>query len=201
MVNISDTTIVQPAVDSKTVGLLVVDLQTRLAPAIPESAAVVARTSRLLSAAEAAGLPVLATEQYSKGLGPTVPELRRRLAEERIFEKAAFAAPREGGFLEALSGLGLRTLTVAGMEAHVCVQQTVLCLLEQGIAVHLVGDAVASRAPLNKAVALQRMAAAGAHITDTEAALAWLAGLRCDSPPARRAEGAPGRLSSQQTPH
>lgn len=194
MVNISDVPIVQPAVDSKTLGLLLVDLQTRLAPAIPESAAVVARISRLLSAAEAAGLPVLATEQYSNGLGPTVPDLRRRLADERIFEKTAFAAPREGGFRNALSKLGLRSLIVAGMEAHVCVQQTVLCLLEQGFAVHLVGDAVASRAPLNKAVALHRMAAAGAHITDTEAALAWLGGLRCDSPSARRAGGAPGAL-------
>ncbi|WP_299616148.1 isochorismatase family protein [Pelagibius sp.] len=187
MVNISDTTIVQPAVVSKTLGLLVVDLQTRLAPAIPESAAVVARISRLLSAAEAAGLPVLATEQYSKGLGPTVPELRRHVAEECIFEKTAFAAPREGGFRDVLSGLGLRTLMVAGMEAHVCVQQTVLCLLEQGFAVHLVGDAVASRVPLNKAVALHRMAAAGAHITDTEAALVWLGGLQSNRPPARRA--------------
>lgn len=200
MVNISDTTIVQPAVDSKTLGLLVVDLQTRLAPAIPESAAVVARISRLLSAAEAAGLPVLATEQYSKGLGPTVPELRRRLPPQRIFEKTAFAAPREGDFHEALSGLGLRTLMVVGMEAHVCVQQTVLCLLEQGIAVHPVGDAVASRAPLSKAVALRRMAAAGARITDIAAALAWLAGLRAGGSPAYRAEGGPGARPSQQTP-
>lgn len=185
MVNISDATTVQPAVDTGKVGLLLVDLQTRLAPAIAESAAVVARASRLLSAAETVGLPVLATEQYSKGLGPTVPELRRRLTPDRIFEKTAFAAPREGGFRKALSGFGLKALIVAGMEAHVCVQQTVLCLLEQGIAVHLVGDAVASRVPLNKAVALRRMAAAGGRITDTEAAVIWLGGLRSDRPPSR----------------
>jgi len=175
MVNVSDTTGLQPPVDCNDTGLLLVDLQERLAPAIAESPEVVARCLRLLEGFRAAGRPVLATEQYSKGLGPTVAALRGHLAPEEVVEKTAFGAPRERAFAAALQRhAGVTEWIVAGMEAHVCVLQTVLCLREEDSKVALVSDAVASRVPLNKALALRRMAAAGAALTTSDAVLARL---------------------------
>lgn len=162
----------QPEVDTGNLGLLLVDLQARLAPAIAESPAVIGQTVKLLQAARAVHLPILATEQYSKGLGPTVEALRRFLDPAEIIEKTAFGAPREETFRRALAAREVNQLVVAGMEAHVCVQQTVFCLLEQGVAVSLVVDAVASRDPFNKEVAVNRMAAAGVGMVTADAAVA-----------------------------
>ncbi|NIA67244.1 isochorismatase family protein [Pelagibius litoralis] len=155
-------------------GLLLVDLQERLAPAIAESPVVIDCALALVAAAKQGALPILATEQYPEGLGLTAARLRRELNPDWIIEKIAFGAPREDAFRNALIARGIGEVIVVGMEAHVCVQQTVLCLLELGYGVSLVGDGVASRAPLNKAVALQRMAAAGARIVQVEQAVARL---------------------------
>ncbi|MEQ8357741.1 MAG: isochorismatase family protein [Kiloniellaceae bacterium] len=167
MVNISTQDVVHPIGTYKGAALLLVDLQGCLALAIPETPRVVPRIARLIEEARRAGLPILATEQYSRGLGPTVPELRLGLAAEEIIEKIHFAATREAGFVAALRARGLRHCFVAGMEAHVCVLQTVLGLLATGVAVTVLGDAVASRADLNRRAALARMARAGAAITDS----------------------------------
>lgn len=155
-----------------TAALLVIDVQERLAPAIPAAAATIRRIAGLLDAARQARLPILATEQYSRGLGPTVADLRQRLADGEVFEKIHFAAPREPAFAAALEARGLRRVFVAGMEAHVCVQQSVLALLAGGIAVTLAGDAVASRDDLDRRVALARLARAGAKLADCAALLA-----------------------------
>lgn len=152
-------------------GLLVVDVQERLAPAIPAAPDVVPRIAALIEKASKFGLAILASEQYSRGLGATVPELRKLLPAPAI-EKIYFAAPREEAFAAALATSGLQHLVVAGMEAHVCVQQTALALLGQGVAVTLVADAVASRRDLDRRVALARLAQAGAVVTDTAAVLA-----------------------------
>lgn len=172
MVNISDTRLPRQKVIGGYLGLLLIDLQERLAPAIPESPSVINRAARLIDAAERASLPVLATEQYPKGLGPTVAKLRGKLQAGCIIEKTAFAAPREQVFRDAAAERGVEEFAVAGTEAHVCVLQTVLCLLDQGYRVTLVGDAVASRASLNREVAVRRMAAAGASVTGTEQVIA-----------------------------
>jgi nicotinamidase-related amidase len=100
--------------------------------------------------------------------------LRRRLAAGEVIEKIHFAAPREAAFAAALSAAGIDRVVVAGMEAHVCVQQTVLALLARGLAVTVAGDAVASRRDLDRRVALARLARAGAALADTAALLdAW----------------------------
>lgn len=153
-------------------GLLVVDVQERLAPAIPAAAEVIPRIAGLIDRASDLGLPILASEQYSRGLGATVPALRRRLPAEAVIEKIHFAAPREEAFAAALAARGLRHVVVVGMEAHVCVQQSALALLAQGIAVTLVRDAVASRRDLDRRVALIRLARAGAELSDSAAVLA-----------------------------
>ena len=152
--------------------LLVIDVQQRLAPAIPTAPEVVARIAALIDKAREIRLPILATEQYSRGLGPTLPELRRRLAGGEVIEKVHFAAPREAAFAAALAAAGTGRVVVAGMEAHVCVQQTVLALLARGLAVTVAGDAVASRRDLDRRVALARLVRAGAALADTAALLA-----------------------------
>jgi nicotinamidase-related amidase len=153
--------------DPADAALLVIDVQQRLAPAIPAAPEVVARIAALIDKAREVRLPILATEQYSRGLGPTLPELRRRFAAGEVIEKIHFAAPREAAFAAALAAAGIGRVVVAGMEAHVCVQQTVLALLARGLAVTVVGDAVASRRDLDRRVALARLARAGAALADT----------------------------------
>ena len=138
---------------------------------------VIDRAIRLAKAANCAAVPVLATEQYPKGLGPTVGRIRDRLDPTMIIEKIHFAAPREAAFCRAAAACGISEFAVAGTEAHVCVLQSLLCLLREGYRVSLVADAVASRVDLSRETALQRMAAAGAALTDTETVLARLAAM------------------------
>lgn len=144
--------------------LLVVDFQSRLMPAIHDGAGAVANTRRLLDAAALLDVPVVFTEQNVAGLGPTVPELPTDGA--AVIHKMTFDAVGAEPFLPALGDD--HSLVVAGCEAHVCVLQTVLGLLSEGRKVFVVRDAVGSRHPDNKAVAIERMAAHGAEVVTTE---------------------------------
>lgn len=176
MVNISTGEMGPPLDEVKGTMLLVVDVQQRLAPAIADTPEVIPRITALIEKAREAGLPILASEQYSRGLGGTLPALRRLLAAAEVVEKIHFAAPHEAAFVAACAAHGLRRAVVVGMEAHVCVQQTALALLDRGIAVTVAGDAVASRDDLDRRVALARLARAGATVTGTAALLAaWSA--------------------------
>jgi nicotinamidase-related amidase len=155
--------------------LLIVDIQEKLAPAIHDGAAAIANNKRLLAAAEQLGVPVFVSEQYVRGLGPTVAELQALLAGAERFEKTHFSCTREPGVLERLATRGRRQIIVTGMETHVCVLQTALGLLAAGYAVFLVEDAASSRTPQNRAAAIARLRAAGAGIVTTEMVLfEWL---------------------------
>ncbi len=161
--------------------LLIVDIQERLAPAIADQAMVIARTAMLIDAADALAIPVLASEQYPKGLGPTVSMLRTRLAADRVISKTFFSCARQPEFIGQVRHLGRKQLVVAGMEAHVCVLQTVLELVRQQYEVFAVADAIGSRAPESRALAIERMRAAGASIVTVEMVLfEWLE--RADRP-------------------
>ncbi|MFA7291253.1 MAG: hydrolase [Rhodocyclaceae bacterium] len=148
--------------------LLVVDIQEKLAPAIHEGAAAIANNRRLLASATRLGIPVFVSEQYVRGLGGTVAELLPLPAGAQRIEKMHFSCTREPGFLEKLAQTGRQQIVVTGMETHVCVLQTALGLLEAGYTVFLVEDASSSRTPANRAAALARLRAAGAHIVTTE---------------------------------
>ena len=148
--------------------LLVVDVQEKLAPAIHDGAAAIANNRRLLASAGRLGIPVFVSEQYVRGLGSTVTDLLPLPAGAQIIEKMHFSCAREPGFLEMLSETGRRQIVVTGMETHVCVLQTVLGLREAGYTVFLVEDAASSRTPANRAAAVERMRAAGAHVVTTE---------------------------------
>ena len=149
--------------------LLVVDVQQKLVPAVAGGQRVVWNVRRLLDGAAILGLPVLATEQYPKGLGPTVPELAERIGE--IPPKLSFSCYGCAEIVERLSSTGASKVLVAGIEAHVCVQQTVLDLLSAGFAVYVAADATGSRNRIDYETALGRMDSAGAAVTTTEAAL------------------------------
>ncbi len=149
--------------------LLVVDVQERLIGAIGRHDRVVFNVRRLIDGAKILGLPVVATEQYPKGLGPTVPELAERL--DDIPSKLTFSCGGCPEVFEELRNRGLHKLLVCGIEAHVCVQQTVLDLLADGWRVYLPVDAVGSRFEVDYDTALRRMDSAGTVLTTTEAAL------------------------------
>lgn len=149
--------------------LLVVDVQEKLVPAIGGGRRVVWNCRRLIEGAGVLGLPVAATEQYPNGLGPTVAELSGRL--DRVASKLTFSCGGCPEVFEDLQKRGVDKLLVCGMEAHVCVQQTVLDLLAGGWRVYVAVDAVGSRFEVDYRTSLGRMDSAGATLTTTEAAL------------------------------
>lgn len=152
--------------------LLVIDVQEKLLPAIHGVPRLLLNLSFLLDAAAAIGVPVLATEQYPKGLGPTHPEIAGRLPADRS-AKVVFSC---GGVPEVIAGLaGRPSVLLAGIEAHVCVMQTALDMLGRGLRVFVAVDTVASRDPADRDVALRRLEQAGAVPTTAEtAAFEWL---------------------------
>ena len=134
---------------------------------------VVANAGRLLAAAEQLGVPVLMTEQNPAGLGSTVPELARPEGSFPVVSKMEFDACRAKGVVDALPPG--HHIVVAGCEAHVCVLQSVLGLLDRSRRAYVLDDAVGSRRPENKAASLARMDRAGAEIVTTEMVLfEWL---------------------------
>ena len=143
--------------------LLAIDVQERLMPVIHEREEVEKNLVRLIRGARVLGVPVIVTEQYVKGLGRTVGSVRDALGEAyKPVEKMSFSAA------EHLDLAGRTQVLVAGVEAHVCVYQTVSDLKTN---VWLVADAVSSRTAQNKDIALRRMTADGAKLTSTEMAL------------------------------
>jgi nicotinamidase-related amidase len=150
-------------------GLIVVDMQEGFRPAIDGFEAV-ARNCRLLAEGFGVlGAPVLASEQYPKGLGHTVAEIAEALpAGTPVIEKLRFSVVGVEDFDEAIGATGLRRWVVCGIEAHVCVNQSVHDLLAHGHEVYLAADAVGSRTAENRRVGLERCVAAGAVLTSTE---------------------------------
>ena len=149
--------------------LLVVDVQEKLVPSISQHERVVWNIGRLLDGAKALGVRAVATEQYPRGLGPTVKELADRL--ESPPEKLTFSCGGCPDLFDDLRQAGVFKILIAGIEAHVCVQQTALDLLADGFRVYLAVDAIGSRHELDYETALRRMDSAGATLTTTEAAL------------------------------
>jgi nicotinamidase-related amidase len=157
--------------------LLVVDVQERLAAAMDQDALqrVLKNAGILLESAHALSVPVIVTEQYVKGLGPTVAALKEKTGNATFHEKISFSCCGNDAFISQLRQSGRRQVVVCGTETHVCVLQTVLDLLQEGFIVHLVKDAVMSRAPANRDTAIEAMTLAGAVPTCAESvAFQWL---------------------------
>jgi len=149
--------------------LLVVDVQEKLVGAIAGGARVVWNVRRLVDGAKLLGLPVVATEQYPEGLGPTVTVLAERLG--ALPSKTSFSCGGCPGLFQGLRDRGVCKILICGIETHVCVAQTAMDLLADGWRVYVAVDAVGSRFELDHRVALERMDSSGAVLTTTEAAL------------------------------
>ncbi len=154
--------------------LLVVDVQERLLPVIHDWQRLLDNVCWLVKVAQKLGVPVLASEQYPRGLGHSHSELGKLLAAPDIVEKLHFSCVA-AQCLTGLPGAERPQVVVCGIESHVCVLQTVLELREQGKQVFVVADAVGSRDPDNKALALARMRGHGVEIVAREmVAFEWL---------------------------
>jgi nicotinamidase-related amidase len=154
-----------PTLDRSRSVLALIDFQEKLMPAISDGEEAVANAGRLLAAAEQLGVPVVMTEQNPKGLGGTVPELARPDGTIPVVAKMEFDATRAAHVVDHLPAG--HHIVVAGCEAHVCVLQTVLGLLDRSRRVYVVADAVGSRRPASKEAALHRLERAGAEIVTT----------------------------------
>lgn len=153
--------------------LLVVDVQEKLLPKIDGAAALLRNVAFLIDAANLLEVEVLATEQYPKGLGPTVPELASKLASRP--DKKTFSCCGVPALVEGLKDRGRSRVVLAGIETHVCVLHTALDLLEAGIRVYVPVDAVGSRYAVDREAALRRLERIGAVPTSTETcAFEWL---------------------------
>ncbi len=174
--------------DLRRTALLVIDVQERFRAAMEGFDSMAAGCVRLIRAARLLGLPVLVTEQYPKGLGPTVGEVLEALGTPagpagapspgpaeappaKVAEKTAFSSCGAAGLLEELKTSGARTVLVCGIETHVCVNQTVHDLLAGGYEVQVAVDAVQSRHAVDREAALRKMERSGAVLTTSEMAV------------------------------
>jgi nicotinamidase-related amidase len=158
--------------------LLVVDMQEKLQPLIADDARLRKNAAALAEGARLLDVPLVVTEQYPKGLGRTVPELRGAVqaAGGHALEKTAFSCPADPMVRARLEALHRSHVLLAGVEAHICVLQTALDLAESGYKVHVVEDAVGSRTRENKEAGLARMLRHGVEPSTVEMALFELMG-------------------------
>lgn len=152
--------------------LVVVDVQERMMPVIDRFDATTDAILRLVRGFRALDLPILVTEQYSKGLGHTIAPVREALSEwYRPIEKITFSAASELHFMQQLEGAARNHAFICGVEAHVCVYQTARDLAMLGWEVEIVADAVSSRVASNRALALDKLSRKGVELTSVEMAL------------------------------
>lgn len=161
--------------------LVGIDFQERLMPAMKNKEELEEAAVKLVKGCRILGVPVVLTQQYTKGLGPTVPAIAAAMTEavsenvgEADFqpvEKTSFSAMGEPAFVETLEKLGRKTVIIAGIEAHVCVQQTVIDLLDKGYTVFVANDCISSRSNTDKKYSQRRMGDAGAVGTTYESIL------------------------------
>lgn len=150
---------------------LLIDIQERLFPHMDQKEELLRKTLMLLKGLNILNVPLLFTEQYPKGLGPTLKAIRETLGAPPALEKSAFSCCDEPGYVKAMEELGRKTLIICGIEAHVCVMQTCIDLRASGYAPVLVEDCVSSRNPEDKRVAIHRMSSEGVLIATCESIL------------------------------
>ncbi len=153
---------------------IIVDVQERLFPHIDEHEALSARLQILIRGLHELRLPIVLTEQYRKGLGPTIEPVTEALdavGEFQLFEKMAFSCCDDPTIGEHLSTAGARFVVLAGIETHICLLQTAIDVLERGHTPVIAADATGSRRPHDREVALERMRASGAIVTTVESLL------------------------------
>ncbi len=158
--------------DAKHAAFLVIDVQEGFRGIIPDFAQIASNIALFLRGAKILDVPVIVTEQYPKGLGRTAEEIIFALEPEHApLEKTAFSSCGAAGFVASLKELGIKQVIVAGIEAHICVNQTVHDLLDAGFQVHVLLDCVSTRYEVNKRAGLDKMMQSGAVPSTVEMAL------------------------------
>ena len=151
--------------------LLIIDIQKRILDVMQNPMRVVTNTVKLIDGFKILKLPIYYTEQYPKGLGETESTIKNALGVTEAIQKLSFSCSGAGNLFNELKEKGITQIVVAGIESHVCVQQTVLDLLANNIQVNLAADAVSSRNSFDYETALNRMRLNGAEVTTNEAIL------------------------------
>lgn len=151
--------------------LAAIDFQTKLMPAMADAGTLEQTAVKLIKGLKILNIPAIVTQQYTKGLGPTIESVHQALGDYEPVEKTTFSAMEEPAFTKALEQTGKKSVIITGIEAHICVQQTALQLLDRGYSVYVIQDCIASRRESDNLCSQQRMAAAGAVITTYEAML------------------------------
>lgn len=151
--------------------LLIIDIQERIIRVINEYETVVENTIKLIKGFRALRIPIYYTEQYPKGLGPTVKSIQNELEGNDAIQKLSFSCSGAGDLFSELKKNGISQVVVCGVESHVCVQQTVLDLLANDFQVNLAADAASSRRVIDYEFSLSRMRQHGAEVTTAEAIL------------------------------
>ncbi len=151
--------------------LLIIDIQERIIRVINEYETVVENTIKLIKGFKALGVPIYYTEQYPKGLGPTVESIQNELEGNEAIQKLSFSCSGAGNLFDELKKNGISQVVVCGVESHVCVQQTVLDLIANDFQVNIAADAVSSRRVKDYEISLSRMRQYGADVTTVESIL------------------------------
>ncbi|HEY6331226.1 MAG TPA: isochorismatase family protein [Blastocatellia bacterium] len=152
--------------------LAVIDMQEAFRPVIPDFGQVAVQIGKAIQGAQLLEIPIIVTEQYPRGLRHTASEALRHLSEnDRVIEKICFSAYQAEGFRSTLIAKNIKQVIICGIEAHICVSQTVLDLLSGGFEVYMLVDCITSRHPQSKEVALSRLSKAGAIQSNLEMAL------------------------------
>lgn len=158
-------------INKNDVALVIVDIQERLASVMAARERVVNNCLHLIELSKLLHIPVILTEQYPKGLGQTVPEIREALLHYKAIEKLTFDCCGVNPFIEELASAGRKNIILIGMETHICVLQTCIGLIKGGYNVHVPEDAVCSRTRENFKAGIEFMRDSGAVITCTETIL------------------------------
>lgn len=151
--------------------LLIIDVQEKLSKVMKVKDDVVKNCLHLIELAKTYNIPILVTEQYPKGLGQTLEEIRDALPSYNPIEKLSFNCCEEPLFLERIKDVNKKNVIIVGMETHICILQTCIGLLKMGLNIHIVKDAVCSRFKENWKTGIELMRDAGAVITCTETIL------------------------------
>ena len=155
-------------IDREDLVLIIVDVQEKLIPLVKNREEVVKNIQKLVKFSKIVGIPLLVTEQYPKGLGPTVREVKSLIPNFNPIEKTSFSCFDSSEFREKLKELERKTLAITGVETHICIAQTALEALKHGYTPYVISDAVSARSRLNHVVGIERMHSCGAIISSTE---------------------------------
>lgn len=166
-----------PRLKKENAVLSVIDVQEKLVNVMEYKERLIAEVRRLIKAAALFDIPVVLTEQYPKGLGPTVPGILELLPDNAPIQKMAFSCCGEPGYLDAVAGTGRKQVLLCGIEAHVCVLQTALDLLERGYEVFVPENGVYSQKKHDWKAALHRMRSSGVVSTSVESAIFEMMGV------------------------